>query len=57
MKFIGRKEQLGKLNRAIAKTNKEEAMQNVLIYGRRRVGKSELVKQLLKSYSVSKHLL
>ena len=49
MKFIGRKEQLGKLNRAIAKTNKEEAMQNVLIYGRRRVGKSELVKQLLKS--------
>ena len=31
MKFIGRKEQLGKLNRAIAKTNKEEAMQNVLI--------------------------
>lgn len=48
MKFIGRKEQLGKLNRAIAKTNKEEAMQTVLIYGRRRVGKSELVKQFLK---------
>lgn len=49
MKFIGRKEQLRKLNRAIANTNKEEAMQTVLIYGRRRVGKSELVKQLLKS--------
>lgn len=49
MKFIGRKEQLKKLNRAIANTNKEEAMQTVLIYGRRRVGKSELVKQLLKS--------
>lgn len=49
MKFIGRKEQLRKLNRAIANINKEEAMQTVLIYGRRRVGKSELVKQLLKS--------
>ncbi len=49
MKFIGRKEQLGKLNRVIAKTHKEEALQTVLIYGRRRVGKSELVKQLLKS--------
>lgn len=49
MKFIGRKEQLRKLNRAIANTDKEEAMQTVLIYGRRRVGKSELVKQLLKS--------
>lgn len=49
MKFIGRKEQLGKLNQAIAQTSKEEAMQTVLIYGRRRVGKSELVKQLLKS--------
>ena len=48
MKFIGRKEQLIKLNRAIANTNKEEAMQTVLIYGRRRVGKSELVKQLVK---------
>ncbi len=33
MKFIGRKEQLRKLNRAIANTDKEEAMQTVLIYG------------------------
>lgn len=52
MRFIGREEQLSKLNRAIAKTNKDEAMQTILIYGRRRVGKSELVKQLLKNTTV-----
>jgi len=44
MKFIGRKEELGKLEKII---NSEE--QNfALIYGRRRVGKSELVKEALK---------
>ncbi len=52
MKFIGRKEQLNKLNRVIARSNKAEAMQTVLIYGRRRVGKSELVKQLLKNTAI-----
>ncbi|MCD7764860.1 MAG: AAA family ATPase [Lachnospiraceae bacterium] len=52
MKFIGRTEQLNKLNRVIARSNKAEAMQTVLIYGRRRVGKSELVKQLLKNTAI-----
>ncbi|MCC8128207.1 MAG: ATP-binding protein [Clostridiales bacterium] len=52
MKFIGREEQLRKLNRAIARTNEDEAMQTILIYGRRRVGKSELVKQLLKNTTI-----
>ncbi|MCD8346391.1 MAG: ATP-binding protein [Lachnospiraceae bacterium] len=52
MRFIGREEQLSKLNRAIAKTHKDGAMQTILIYGRRRVGKSELVKQLLKNTTV-----
>ncbi|MCC8161935.1 MAG: ATP-binding protein [Lachnospiraceae bacterium] len=51
MNFIGREEPLRKLKRAIAKTDKDESMQTVLIYGRRRVGKSELVKQLLKDTS------
>ncbi|MDD3252139.1 MAG: ATP-binding protein [Lachnospiraceae bacterium] len=45
MRFIGRKEQLKKLNREIT----IDEMRMVLIYGRRRVGKSELVKQVLKS--------
>ncbi|KIR03544.1 archaeal ATPase, fused to C-terminal DUF234 domain protein [Lachnospiraceae bacterium TWA4] len=52
MKFIGREEQLKKLNRTIHKMNTDESMQTVLIYGRRRVGKSELVKQLLKNTTI-----
>ena len=45
MKFIGRKEELKKLNRAI---NSEELMFG-LIYGRRRVGKSELVSHAISN--------
>jgi AAA+ ATPase superfamily predicted ATPase len=43
MKFIGREEELAKIKNAIV----AEQMQVSLIYGRRRVGKSELVKQAL----------
>lgn len=43
MKFIGRKEQLKKLKKIID----SEQLQFALIYGRRRVGKSELIKQAL----------
>jgi len=45
MKFIGRKEELKKLSRAI---NSEELMFG-LIYGRRRVGKSELVSHAISN--------
>lgn len=44
MKFIGREEQLKKLDKMIHK----EEFTFSLIYGRRRVGKSELVKQAIK---------
>lgn len=43
MKFIGREEQLSKLKRLVKRDN----LQTSLIYGRRRVGKSYLVKKLL----------
>lgn len=43
MKFIGRKEELKKLNKVIS----SEEMSFALIYGRRRVGKSELVNQAI----------
>ena len=48
MKFIGREEQLKKLDRVI---NTDELTFS-LIYGRRRVGKSELVKQAVKRNNV-----
>ena len=48
MKFIGREEQLKKLDRVI---NTDELTFS-LIYGRRRVGKSELVKQAIKRHDV-----
>ena len=48
MKFIGREEQLKKLDKMIHK----EEFTFSLIYGRRRVGKSELVKQAIKRNSV-----
>lgn len=44
MKFIGRTQELSKLNKLM----KSDSMGMGLIYGRRRVGKSELVKQALK---------
>lgn len=50
MKFIGRKEELKKLDKVI---NSDE-MKFTLIYGRRRVGKSELVSQALSKSEVKK---
>lgn len=44
MKFIGRKLELKKINKLIQK----EEFSFALIYGRRRIGKSELVKQVLR---------
>lgn len=44
MKFLGRSEERKKLHRMI----KKEELRVALIYGRRRVGKSELIKQVLK---------
>ncbi len=52
MEFIGREEQLEKLNKIVSKMGRNTGLQTVLIYGRRRVGKSELVKQLLKDVDV-----
>ncbi len=44
MIFYGREQQQKKLNRLLRKSS----LQAALIYGRRRVGKSELIKQCLK---------
>lgn len=46
--FIGRVEQLTK----IKKTIKKNDMATILIYGRRRVGKSELIKEVLRHSSI-----
>lgn len=48
MKFLGRTEQRKKLHR-ILNRNHQDA---ILIYGRRRVGKSELIKQVLKESDI-----
>ena len=48
MKFIGRTTQLKRLKKEIA----SEDMRMTLIYGRRRVGKSELVKQAMKESGI-----
>lgn len=45
MKFIGREYELKSLKKALA----QKQMQTILIYGRRRVGKSELIKQCLRA--------
>ncbi len=50
MNFIGRKEELEKLNRAM----QTDEMNFSLIYGRRRVGKSELVSQALSKVGAKK---
>ena len=50
MKFYGREQQQKKLKRVLAKNK----LQVTLIYGRRRVGKSELIKQCLLSQDVPK---
>ena len=44
MKFIGRNEELNKLNKLI----NSDRLNFSLVYGRRRIGKSELIKQALK---------
>ena len=41
MKFIGRKDELSRLSEAYSSKEYE----GILIYGRRRIGKSELIKQ------------
>ncbi len=50
MNFIGRKEELEKLNKAM----QADEMNVSLIYGRRRVGKSELVSQALSKIEAKK---
>ena len=50
MKFYGREQQQQKLKRVLVKNE----LQVALIYGRRRVGKSELIKQCLLSEDVPK---
>lgn len=44
MEFIGRTEERRRIRRALA----EEGGRTILVYGRRRVGKSELIKQCLR---------
>lgn len=44
MKFIGRKDELKRLKEAYS----TEEYEGILVYGRRRIGKSELIKQSLK---------
>ena len=44
MKFIGRSDELNRINKLI----KKDQLNVALIYGRRRIGKSELIKQALK---------
>ena len=48
MKFLGREEQRKKLHRILDKNSQAVS----LIYGRRRVGKSELIKQVLKETDI-----
>ena len=45
MKFIGRDAELNRLNKLIS----SDKFNTSLIYGRRRIGKSELIKQVLKT--------
>ena len=47
MEFIGRNSELAKLQRMFA----SEPQEVTLIYGRRRVGKSELIKHFLRNYA------
>ena len=48
MKFYGRKKELAQLMKFIS----SDEMQMGLIYGRRRIGKSELVKQSIKESGI-----
>ena len=47
MRFIGRKEELNRIKRLINMTNQN----NILIYGRRRIGKSYLIKKALEDFN------
>ncbi|MGN0070836.1 MAG: ATP-binding protein [Atopobiaceae bacterium] len=49
MEFIGRRQELDRLIRELS----DPSQRNVLVYGRRRVGKSELIKQALKKLPCS----
>ena len=49
MKFLGRAEQRKKLHRILDKDSQAVS----LIYGRRRVGKSELIKQVLRESDIA----
>ncbi len=49
MEFIGRKSELNLLNSLI----KSDSFESVLIYGRRRIGKSELIKKCIESNDVA----
>ena len=46
MKFIGREEEINLINNELLKKNQS----NILIYGRRRIGKSYLINQVLNNY-------
>lgn len=50
MKFIGRKDELNRINKELLK----ESSSFILLYGRRRVGKSELIKEALKDFDGKK---
>ena len=49
MEFIGREQELGRLERCY-ETERQEA---ILLYGRRRIGKSELLKHFLRQHETS----
>ena len=46
MKFIGRINEINQINKELSKKNQS----NILIYGRRRIGKSYLINQALNNY-------
>ena len=48
MKFYGRKQEKKLLNKMFS----SESMQTAMLYGRRRVGKSELIKNALKNQDI-----
>jgi len=53
-KFIGRVEEMEELNRLWDKTNEEGQL--VIIYGKRRIGKTELVKEFIKDKTSAYYL-
>lgn len=49
MEFIGRERELAKIEREMS----DDEQRNILIFGRRRVGKSALIKQVLEGYTAN----